>query len=499
MSEIVFASSDSTESRRVSRRVATGELRRLLPRVYTSNLSDEPAKIVRRNLALILGRLYPGALISHRSALEGGTLADRDLFLTYRYTKKVRWPGVTIHLLAGPEPLETDRPHLGSLRLSSRPRALLENMQPSRGAKGKCVPRAVVEELLEKICRVHGEEELGRLRDEARTTANALGMADEFAALNQLFAALLGTGDAKRLGTAPARARAAQRPYDPDRVELFTRLAGELNAAVLPRVPDPALTAEGWRNRAFFEAYFSNYIEGTEFEIEEARDIVFQQRVPENRPQDAHDILGTFKLVEDGVEARRVPANYDEFIQLLQQRHATLMAARPEERPGYFKEKANRAGATHFVAPELVRGTLQQGFELARSVGDGFGRALYVMFLIAEVHPFRDGNGRVARVFLNAELSHAGLSRAIVPTVLRDDYILALKGLTNSGRAEPYLKVGAKAQEFTAGVDFEDFDRALRELERRNAFREPNEARLIAGALRLAQPAPSDSKQENAP
>lgn len=479
MSEIVFASSDPRESRRISQRVKAGELRSLRPRVYTSNLTDPPEQIVRRNLALILGQLYPNALISHRSALAGGSLAGPDIYLTYLYTKKVPWPGITVHLLSGPKPLESDRPHLGKLRLSSRPRALLENMQPSRGAKGKCLPRAEVEALMEKICRLHGEAELNRLRDEARAIAKALDMTVEFTSLNQLFSAILGTGDAKSLGTAVSRARAAHTPYDPDRLELFTKLAGALNAEVLPRVAEPTLPTNAWRHRAFFEAYFSNYIEGTEFEVDEARDIVFQQKVPEARPKDAHDIVGTFELISDRAEAGHVAASYDDFITLLQRRHTVLMSARPEEGPGRFKEKPNRAGSTHFVAPDLVRGTLQQAFDLSRSLSDGFARALYFMFLVADVHPFKDGNGRIARIFLNAELTHAGLSRIIVPTVLRDDYILALKGLTNSALTEAFIRVMSRAQAFTANVDYADFDACVRELERRNAFRESEEARLI--------------------
>ena len=102
--------------------------------------------------------------------------------------------------------------------------------------------------------------------------------------------------------------------------------------------------------------------------------------------------------------------------------------------------------------------------------------------LVAEVHPFKDGNGRVARIFLNAELTRAGLSRIIVPTVLRDDYILALKGLTTNALTEPFVRVMAKAQEFTASVDYTDFDAGVRELERRNAFRESEEARLVMKA-----------------
>jgi hypothetical protein len=479
MSEIVFASSNPQESRRISQRVKAGELRLLRPRVYTSNLKDEPAQVVRRNLALMLGRLYPDALISHRSALEGGGLTGPDIYLTYRYTKKVSWPGVTVHLLAGPKPLESDRPHLGKLRLSSRPRALLENMQPTRGAKRKCLPKIAVEEILEKICRLHGEAELNRLRDEAGAIAKVLGMTGEFTALNELFSAILGTGDAKSLGFAVSRARAAQTPYDPDRIELFTKLAGALNAEVLPRIAEPALSTDAWRNRAFFEAYFSNYIEGTEFEVGEARDIVFQQKVPESRPKDAHDIVGTFELIEDHAEAGRVVDSYDDLVGLLLRRHSVLMSARPEERPGQFKEQPNRAGSTHFVAPELVRGTLKQGFDLSRSLAEGFARALYFMFLVAEVHPFKDGNGRVARIFLNAELTHAALGRIIVPTVLRDDYLLALKGLTNNALTGPFIRVMAKAQEFTARVDYANFDACVLELERRNAFRESEEARLI--------------------
>lgn len=479
MSEIVFASSHSGESRRISRRVKAGQLRSIRQRVYSSNLTDPPEQIVRRNLPLILGHLYPDALISHRSALEGGSLVGPDIYLTYLYTRKVPLPGITVHLLAGPKPIESDRPHLGKLRLSSRARALLENMQPSRGAKGKCLPRAQVEALLEKICRLHGEAELNRLRDEARAIARALDMADEFTSLNQLISAILATGDAKSLDNAGSRARVAQAPYDPDRLELFTRLAGALNAEVLPRLAEPGLTAKAWRHRAFLEAYFSNYIEGTEFEVEEARDIVFQGRVPEARPEDAHDIVGTFELVSDRAEAVQVAATHEDFIALLQRRHSVLMSARPGEAPGRFKEKPNRAGSTHFVAPDLVRGTLQQGFDLSRSISDGFARALYFMFLVAEVHPFKDGNGRIARIFLNAELTKAGLCRIMVPTVLRDDYILALKGLTNNALTDAFIRVMGKAQAFTANVDYKDLDVCVRELERRNAFRDSAEARLI--------------------
>ena len=58
------------------------------------------------------------------------------------------------------------------------------------------------------------------------------------------------------------------------------------------------------------------------------------------------------------------------------------------------------------------------------------------MFLVAEVHPFADGNGRLARVMMNAELIAGGQARIIIPTVYRDDYLGALRALSRSERAE---------------------------------------------------------------
>ena len=68
--EIIFGSSDPNISRVISKKEKDGELRKLAPRIYTTNLIDSPANIVRRNLIEILAYRYPNALISHRSAKE---------------------------------------------------------------------------------------------------------------------------------------------------------------------------------------------------------------------------------------------------------------------------------------------------------------------------------------------------------------------------------------------------------------------------------------------
>jgi Fic family protein len=104
---------------------------------------------------------------------------------------------------------------------------------------------------------------------------------------------------------------------------------------------------------------------------------------------------------------------------------------------------------------------------------------MFMMFLIAEIHPFADGNGRIARVMMNAELVHGSRCRIIIPTVYREDYLLALRALTRSGNTEPYIRMLDRAQEFTSCIDFNEYDRTLAEFRAANAFLEPHEGKLV--------------------
>ena len=69
--EIVFGSSNKADSQRLSRLVKSQQLRKIAPRVYTSNFKDNDDIIVRRNIYQILGKLFPKAVLSHRT-VNGG-------------------------------------------------------------------------------------------------------------------------------------------------------------------------------------------------------------------------------------------------------------------------------------------------------------------------------------------------------------------------------------------------------------------------------------------
>jgi len=40
-----------------------------------------------------------------------------------------------------------------------------------------------------------------------------------------------------------------------------------------------------------------------------------------------------------------------------------------------------------------------------------FKRGFFCMFIVAEIHPFIDGNGRIARMIMNSEFIRIGIER----------------------------------------------------------------------------------------
>lgn len=472
--------SDTAISKAVSEAVARGKLRKLGSRLYTRNLDEAPEKLVLRNWYYLITAYYPDALITDRTAIENQPAGDGSVFLISDKKREVKLPGLMFRPRNGPAALENDRPFIGGARLASPARAYLENMRPSR-ARGDRVARTLsreeIEDRLDALLRGQGEAALNRMRDEARDIAPRLELQDEFEEFNNLVGALLGTREAD-VTSAVGKARVAGHPFDPGRIHLFEVLFAALREFVPTVRRSPERTAEANANLAFFEAYFSNFIEGTEFSVEEAREIVFDGVIPQERPDDAHDVLGTFRIVSDRSEMKTLASDFDSFIGLLRRRHSTIMAARPDKNPGAFKTKTNRAGQTVFVEPELVTGTLGKGFEFLQGLGEPFHRAVFMMVLVSEVHPFSDGNGRVARVMMNAELVAGGEERIIIPTAYRTDYLGALKALSHNSHTTPLIRMLDYAQRYTHAIDWKELNHARMMLEQTGAFAEGENARL---------------------
>jgi hypothetical protein len=372
--------------------------------------------------------------------------------------------------MKGPGPIEGDKKMSAfNIYQSQYERALLENLQVSRGPVPKSLGREFVEqELYNRLLR-RSEKEVNRIRDRAREIADQLDMPKEFAILNRIVGALLSTQPAKELSTEVGKAIAKGEPFDSERLKMMESLAIDLSkenftkhAAISNKV--------AWFNFSFFEAYFSNYIEGTILTIEEAKEVIDSKSPLPNKRDDSHDVLATFILTNDLNEMRTIPKTAEQLIGILQRRHSILLESRREKNPGMFKQRNNQAGSYQFVDHRLVPGTLKKSFKFYEYLNDPVARALFVMFMIAEVHPFEDGNGRIARLMMNAELVAANLSKVIIPTVYRTDYLGAMRAMSLRLNSIPFTRMLSRAFDFSATLTQAGFEDMLTYLRSCNAF-----------------------------
>ena len=480
---LITRGASKAEARAIQRKAKDGELVALAEGVYLREKDSKAQEaVVRRNWSRILAVLVPGGVVSHRSAHVGGITEDNAVFLSHptRYNRKIELPGLTAFLVKGPPALPGDMP-LGNdgLHFASRPRQLLENLSRSRGPRPRSAGEKAVEQTLVKIMHASGEAELNRIRDTARNLAGQLALEKEFAKLDGLIGALFVTDADGRLKTREGRLVAKGPPVDQGRMQRFEILASTLRSEPVPRRAAVATEEPARSNFAFLESYFSNYVEGTEFAIEEAREIALEGRMVGNRPKDCHDVLGVFRLALQSQWRETVPPLGADFPRELAARHAVMMQQRPEANPGEFKLEANRAGGTWFVDPALVRGTLMEGSILAKSVPEGLARAIYLAFLISEVHPFADGNGRISRLVMNAELSRTGEARIIIPTLFHEEYVDCQRQLSRQDDPEGHIRALESMQAWTIAFDYSDTNLLIAAVKTTNALeRSRNQFRL---------------------
>lgn len=476
----------------LTRAVREGRIRRLAPNVFTADLVSAPEEIIAENRWPILARILPGAVVADRSAAEDGRIVSGRLFVVSDLPRRlVRLPGLEIQVRPG-KPVEapvSDLPWPEGLRMSSPARTLLDNLARSRSQGGRAARTLGLAELEDWLARkalAWGPDRLERLRLDAASLAEAMGAERELPAVERLFDRMSGRSplrpQAGRLLAAFTRGRA----WDERRVAMFDRAArclARLDSGVAPEwLPAPGTPGE----LPFYVSYFSNFIEGTEFSVDEARRIVDTQQPPAARPADGHDILGTYRCVSDPVGRSTTSDDPDALIGYLMDRHGTILAGRPDKSPGRWKTEANRVGAYDFVSPELVEGTLRKGLALVSGIPPGIGRALYVMFVVCEVHPFGDGNGRVARVMMNAELSATGASRIVIPSVYRDEYVAGLRRASlNDGDLDGLIRIMAHAWRWTAAMPWADRAAVEGQLEATNALQDPITARETGLHLEL--------------
>lgn len=479
--ELYFAAlMPDTEAQKLQHQAQAGTLLRVFDGIYaTVVLEDELATLVRRHWQQVAGAIAPGGVLSHLSAMKGGVLESGVLVLTHpTYPEgEVVLPGLRLLIIRGLGPLAGDIP-LGTsgLHFAGRTRMLLENLDPSGVVSTSA---SDVETHLVTLLNASGGWTLKVLLGQAGAIALSLEAEQALRELHTIICALLGKRPHSTLRTVAGRAAAQGTPIDTARLELFHVLAEHLRSTSLPRIGAPP-PGRATLYAAFIEAYFSNFVEGIKFNIEEARGIVLSGQVDVCRPKDSHDLLGVFRLATTEPYRHKPPAPGQGFLDDLAQWHAEMMKMRLEANPGRPKVDANYAGTTRFVDPAFVRGTLSEGSKLADDIPEGLARAIFYAFLISEVHPFVDGNGRLCRLVMNAELSRRGCSRIIIPTLFHPQYVDCARALTRTRSTGGFIRCLVKMALWSSQFDYADLDSLIATLKTTNAFQEsPADYRLL--------------------
>lgn len=443
---LIFANAKNKAS--LSRGQAAGRFRRIAPGIYTTDVLTDPGAQIRANLADVVAHLRPGALFTHRSAFSADFGAsDGFVVLTdpsLRSPTTQALPGVVLRVYPGPGPVDGDIPlNGGAVFVASLARAALESMGRSRAMAQNM--RSAPEEVLmlkrlaphlssdvawelffakaERVAeQTHGHfaPALSALRDWASQQRarqrRVMPMHDGFAI------------DGPRMSQLEAFAVDLQRG-----LEANASYAGGL----LPDFPSrPSTDDARFLNQAFFESYFSNYIEGTQFAVDEAYDIAHGANSGVVQDKDGHDIRSLYRLYADPDELLRAEGSAQEFIDNLRHWHFQFMNNPGKQHllPGRFKTLSNRAGATYFTEPGQVEGTLRRAWDIERSLKEPFDRAVFRSVATIMVHPFMDGNGRITRLSASSVLAKAGKARLFIPTVFRDDYITAMAAFAGGER-----------------------------------------------------------------
>jgi hypothetical protein len=186
LDELFFNSLEPAEVKRLKYLQNAKRIRKIAPRVYTSDFETPPGDLVKRNLFRILDHLYPGIIISHRSAFEVKPTGTLKLFATYKYSRKIEYPGIIIKLIKGMGPLDDDI-RIGPLCASSRPRAFLENFQIStkKGDDSKILSPEAIKEKLSDELNLYGREGLKQLLEKAQILSVILNMEKEYIKLEE--------------------------------------------------------------------------------------------------------------------------------------------------------------------------------------------------------------------------------------------------------------------------------------------------------------------------
>ncbi len=241
--------------------------------------------------------------------------------------------------------------------------------------------------------------------------------------------------------------------------------------------------------------YHSNAIEGNSLTLGETRSLILHGLTARGKPMRDHlDIEGhndAVKAIEDSVKTDE--ALNEVFIRNL---HRVLLkepyendAITPDGQPtkrlisiGDYKTQPNNVLTStgeiyYFTPPEQVKPAISDLIDWYRKYENEGEHPIVIAatfhYRFVRIHPFDDGNGRMARLLMNMILIKHGYTVAVVPIEERDQYIYTLEQADKSEDLAQFITYIAHCCEYALnlhlkaarGEDIEDVEDIDKEIE----------------------------------
>ncbi len=117
---------------------------------------------------------------------------------------------------------------------------------------------------------------------------------------------------------------------------------------------------------------------------------------------------------------------------------------------GYRSDAVFLRGSRH-VPPrrEAVRDAMPALFDLLEQEAEPSVRAVLGHWLLGYIHPYPDGNGRIARFVMNAMLASGGYPWTVIRVEDRDAYLAALESASTGMDIRPFARFVAQRVEWS--------------------------------------------------